>query len=161
MKTIEIKSTISFCQIEDLPDIEQQLVGKAIKATYTSYAKYSNFKVGASVLLDDNVTIITGSNQENASYPLGLCAERTTIFAANSQYPEKGIKTLCIAARNNKDKLLDKPISPCGACRQVILEEEIRYNHPVKIILYGTKGIYVIKSIKDILPLAFIDYDMK
>ncbi len=159
MNTIEIKVKIKLCQPDELTKTEQTLIQKAIEATGTSYAKYSNFKVGASALLSDG-TIVTGSNQENASYPVGLCAERITVFAANSQYPDKPITTLCIAAKNEKNILLSKPVTPCGACRQVILEEEQRYNHPVKLLLYGTDGTYVVDRIEDILPLAFIDKSM-
>ena len=160
MRIIELKANIHVCQPEGLTETERTLIESAIKATETSYAKYSNFKVGAAALLSGG-TIVTGSNQENASYPLGLCAESTTIFAANSQYPDQAVVTLCIAAKNERDELLPDPITPCGACRQVILEEENRYGKPVKMILYGTKYIYVIDDIKDILPLAFIEETMK
>ncbi len=160
MKTITLKSNIQLCKPEELSDKEQTLIKKAIEATKTSYAKYSNFKVGASVLLSDG-KIVTGSNQENASFSMTMCAERNTIFAANAMYPDNGVVTICIAAKNVNDVLLDKPITPCGACRQVILEEEERYKHPVKILLYGTEGVYVVNTVRDILPLAFIEEDMK
>ena len=99
-------------------------------------------------------TVVSGTNQENAAYPSGLCAERTTLFYANSQYPDQPVITLAIAARTEKD-FIDNPIPPCGACRQVILETEKRYGQPIRILLYGKECIYEIKSIGDLLPLSF------
>ena len=127
--------------------------------TQHSYAPYSKFKVGAAALLA-NGAIVTGSNQENAAYPSGLCAERTTLFYANSQYPDQAVLTLAIAARTEQD-FIDNPIPPCGACRQVILETETRYKHPVRILLYGKKEIYLIKGIRDLLPLSFDGSEME
>jgi cytidine deaminase len=105
------------------------------------------------VLLEDG-TVVTGSNQENAAYPSGLCAERTTLFYANAQYPHLAVKVLAIAARTEKD-FLEMPIPPCGACRQVILETENRFKQPVRILLFGRKCIYEVKSVGDLLPLSF------
>mgnify|MGYP000247184211 CR=1 FL=1 len=99
-------------------------------------------------------TVVSGTNQENAAYPSGLCAERTTLFYANSRYPDQPVITLAIAARTEKD-FIDNPIPPCGACRQVILETEKRYGQPIRILLYGKECIYEIKSIGDLLPLSF------
>ena len=101
-----------------------------------------------------------GANQENAAFPSGLCAERTAVFAAQANHPELAIKTIAIAANNEKGFLKD-PISPCGACRQVILEIEDRYQRPVRILLYGEDGIYCFKSIKDLLPFSFVDANMR
>ena len=122
-------------------------------ATVRSYAPYSRFSVGAAALLANGI-VITGTNQENAAYPSGLCAERITLFYANSQYPDQPVMTLAIAARTEKD-FIDLPIPPCGACRQVILETEKRYKQPIRILLYGKKEIYEVKSICDLLPLSF------
>ena len=105
--------------------------------------------------------IIKGSNQENAAYPVGLCAERSAIFAAQSQYPDKAIKAIAIAARDISGQLLSKPITPCGSCRQVILEMEQRYNNDVRILLYGREYVYIVKTIKDLLPLSFVADDMR
>lgn len=107
----------------------------------------------------ENGNIVIGANQENAAFPSGLCAERTAIFAAQANHPDQPITTLAIAARN-VNGLLKSPISPCGACRQVVLEIEDRYQRPVRILLYGTEGIYVFKSIKDLLPFSFVDANM-
>jgi len=161
MKELELKNKYYIYRYDELSDEDRMLVDKAKEATFASYAIYSHFKVGAAVLLDDNKTVVRGCNQENASFPLGLCAERTAIFAANAQYPEIGVKTLCIAARNVNDEFVKNPVSPCGACRQVILEEEQRYHHPVKIILVGDPDIYVIDGITPLMPLSFVDADMK
>ena len=159
MKNIEIKTNIQFCQLDELPQDEQDLVKAAIKATDNSYAKYSNFHVGAALLLNDG-SVVIGANQENAVFPLGLCAERTAIFAAQSHFPEKSILKLAIAARNHAG-LMDNPVSPCGSCRQVILEMEDRYDQAIRILLYGKKGVYAIDSIKDLLPLSFADESMR
>ena len=97
---------------------------------------------------------LSGTNQENAAYPSGLCAERTTLFYANSQYPDQAVETLAIAARNERD-FLDDPIPPCGACRQVMLETEKRFKQPMRILLFGKKGIYEMKSVCALLPLSF------
>lgn len=158
MKKIELKASIEFLKMEELSDEERKLVESAIKATENSYAKYSNFHVGASVLLDDGRMVI-GANQENAVFPVGLCAERVAIFAAQANYPEHAILKLAIAARN-QNGLMAKPVSPCGSCRQVILEMEERYNQPIRILLYGTEGVYAINSVKDILPLCFAEESM-
>lgn len=126
---------------------------KAKEATSRSYAPYSKFSVGAAALLKNGV-IVTGTNQENAAYPSGTCAERTTLFYANSQYPDQPVLTLAIAARSESG-YLDTPIPPCGACRQVLLETEQRYQQPMRILLYGEKAIYEIDGTKDLLPLSF------
>ena len=141
------------CLLEELSNDERMLVEKAIDATRNSYAKYSRFYVGAALQLNDG-TIFIGANQENAAFPSGLCAERTAIFSAQANRPDQPIKMLAVAARNNVGVLQD-PVTPCGGCRQVILEMENRYQQPVEILLYGQRGVYRIKSIKDLLPLSF------
>lgn len=153
MKDLTITTVIKVYQYQELSEADQQLIDAAKAATSRSYAPYSNFSVGAAAFLANGI-IITGTNQENAAYPSGLCAERTTLFYANSQYPDQAILTLAIAARTIKD-FIDDAIPPCGACRQVILETEKRYNQPIRILLYGKKSIYEIKSIGDLLPLSF------
>ena len=159
MKERKIEIEYQFAQLEELSQEEQKLVEKAIAATQNSYANYSHFYVGASCLLEDG-SIVIGANQENAAFPSGLCAERSAIFGAQSNYPEQAITTLAIAARN-ANGFLKSPISPCGACRQVILEMEDRYKQPVRILLYGEAGIYCFASIKDLLPFSFVDANMK
>ena len=100
--------------------------------------------------------MVTGSNQENASYPLGLCAERTAIFHAQHMYPDQPIAALAIAAFAN-GHFHPEPISPCGACRQVMLEVEDRYKRPMRVLLYGESGTHVVKSVKDLLPFQFVN----
>lgn len=159
MKDIIIKSTIHEYQMDELDEREQQLIATAIDATEKSYAPYSKFYVGAAVLLENGAEVI-GCNQENAAYPSGLCAERTALFAANAQYPDQPVIALAIAARN-ENGLMKSPITPCGACRQVILEVEHRYKKPIKILLYGTDGIYAVDSVNALMPLQFISESMK
>ena len=151
--TYEIKAKAIQTETE-LTSQENVAIEKAKEATYKSYAPYSTFHVGAAAILDDG-TIVSGSNQENSAYPSGICAERTTIFYANSQYPNKSIKLLCIAARNEQGDFINRPISPCGACRQVLLESEKRQNSPMKVILYGTSEILIIESASQLLPIQF------
>ncbi|MEA4979851.1 MAG: cytidine deaminase, partial [Petrimonas sp.] len=104
----------------------------------------------------ENGEIITGNNQENAAYPSGLCAERTAVFFANANYPDQKIVAIAVAAYNNGNFTKDV-ITPCGACRQVLLEVETRYKNPMKILMYSEEEIYVVDSIKDLLPLSFGD----
>ncbi len=158
MKQLTTAINYLLVQLNELTPTEQTLVQKAIDATHNSYARYSNFHVGAACLLE-NGEVVIGANQENAAFPSGLCAERTAIFAAQANHPDQPIITLAIAARN-VNGLLKSPISPCGACRQVVLEIEDRYQRPVRILLYGTDGIYVFESIKDLLPFSFVDANM-
>ena len=153
MKDLTITSVIKVYEYDELNDTDRALLDDAIEATRRSYAPYSHFSVGAAALLANGV-VVTGTNQENAAYPSGLCAERTTLFYANSQYPDQAVMTLAIAARTEKD-FIDTPIPPCGACRQVILETEKRYKQPIRILLYGKKCNYEVQSIGHFLPLSF------
>ena len=111
--------------IEELSNIEQQLIQDSKLAKSNAYSPYSGFCVGAAVLLDNGI-IIKGSNQENAAYPSGLCAERVALFYANSAYPNNAVKAIAITASNSKG-IIQKPIAPCGSCRQVMLETEQRF----------------------------------
>ena len=158
MKTIVLKINVQLYPYDELRDMDQMIINEAIKATEGSYAKYSNFNVGAAVLLD-NGTVVRGANQENAAFPSGLCAERVALFAAQANYPDMPVKILAIAAKNEHG-MTPKPVSPCGACRQVMIEVEQRYNVPMRILLYGTEGVFVIQSAEDLLPLSFADDDM-
>ena len=159
MKDIKLEINMQLCSFEELSVEEQKLVELAKQATQNSYAKYSNFNVGAALLLDDGSTVI-GANPENAAFPSGLCAERAAIFAAQSQMPEKSICMLAIAAKN-VNGFMEDPISPCGACRQVMMEMEDRYARNIRILLYGTRGTLCINSVKDLLPLVFVDSNMR
>lgn len=154
MKDIVLQTKIKVGTIDELSSKEREVVDAARKATANSYAVYSGFKVGAAVRLSDG-TIVSGTNQENAAYPSGLCAERTTLFWANSQYPDKVVEIMAIAACTEQGEL-ERPITPCGACRQVILETEKRFKTPIRIILYGSKECYIIEDgIKALMPLSF------
>ena len=154
MKEIIINTVIKVCSVNELSPSDREIVDAARAATANSYAVYSQFNVGAAVRLADG-TVVCGTNQENAAYPSGICAERTTLFWANSQYPNQAVEVLAIAARTNQGEL-ERPIPPCGACRQVILEVEKRFNKAIRIILYGTKECYVIEDgVKALLPLSF------
>lgn len=159
MKKIIIKSELSLFKFDELDDISKALVNSAIDATDNSYSPYSQFKVGAALRLEDG-TVVVGANQENAAFPVTMCAERAAIFNAQSNHPELAITTIAIAAKNI-DGMVKTPVSPCGSCRQVILEMEQRYKRNIKILLCGTDGIYVIDSIKDLLPLSFVDESMR
>lgn len=159
MKTLDIKIDVQIYDYDELSMTDRELVDAARQATYRSYAPYSHFSVGAAARLGNGL-IITGSNQENAAYPSGLCAERTTLFYANSQYPDQPVETLAIAARNERGEFLEQPIPPCGACRQVMLETESRYKQPMRILLIGTQGIYELKQVGLLLPLSFSAADM-
>jgi cytidine deaminase len=157
MEQLELKSVITACQFEELSPADQHLVTLAIEATQRSYAPYSHFHVGAAVLLENGVEVI-GCNQENAAYPSGLCAERTALFAAGAQYPDVAVDTLAIAARGTDGELLSEPCSPCGSCRQVIIETETRAKHPIRILLYGRRCTYVIDGIRQLMPLMFSEF---
>lgn len=159
MKTLDIKIDVQIYDYDELSMADRELVDAARQATYRSYAPYSHFSVGAAARLGNGL-IITGSNQENAAYPSGLCAERTTLFYANSQYPDQPVETLAIAARNERGEFLEQPIPPCGACRQVMLETESRFKQPMRILLIGTQGIYELKQVGLLLPLSFSAADM-
>ena len=153
MKDIHIDIRIRSASYGELDETERILVDEAKSAAARSYSPYSKFAVGAAVLLA-NGTTVTGSNQENAAYPSGLCAERTALFYANSCYPDQPVDMLAIAARNESG-FVATPVTPCGACRQVILETEQRFKRPVRILLYGESEILLIEGIKDLLPLSF------
>ena len=154
MKIIEKKLVIVQKDVSELDIQEKELLEAAKQATYRSYVPYSNFHVGAALRLS-NGTIVTGSNQENCAYPSGLCAERTALFYANSNQPDEAVVTLCIAARDIHGNFTELPVSPCGSCRQVMIETENRFHTPIKIMLYGTKGIFFVDSAKDMLPIDF------
>ncbi len=150
---ITIELTI-FETIEALSSPNQKLMRQAIEARKNAYAPYSNFEVGAAVLLE-NGEVVIGNNQENASYPSGLCAERVAVFQAGAKYPGISIKAIAISA-TSKNYTVDKPAAPCGNCRQAISEYEVRQRSPIKLFLMGEAGeVIVCNSLADILPLAF------
>ncbi|MFZ4723815.1 MAG: cytidine deaminase [Paludibacter sp.] len=150
-KTIETK--FSIYAFDELSAQYQILINKAKEQVQNAYAPYSGFQVGAAIQLENNM-IFAGSNQENSAYPSGLCAERVAMFYANSQCPEIPVKTIAIAAFT-KGKFLPRPVTPCGSCRQVLLETEMRYENDITILLYGTEEIFMIENVKQLLPLCF------
>lgn len=142
------------CSYEELCEQDRELIDAAKRATERSYAPYSHFQVGAAVRLVDE-TIVTGTNQENAAYPSGLCAERTALFYAGSTHPDKAVVALAIAAYA-EGCFTQEPIAPCGACRQVMLEVEQRHNRPIRLLLYGAEITCIIEDgVGALLPLAF------
>lgn len=154
MRELIINTSVKVCAFEEFSADDRKLINEAREAATRCYAPYSRFGVGAAVRLQDG-RVVTGNNQENAAYPSGTCAERTTLFWANAQYPDVAVDTLAIAARSESGELA-RPISPCGACRQVILEVEKRFNRPIRIILFGTDESYLVEDgIKALLPLCF------
>ena len=157
MKKMMINSEIQVVQMSDLTDDERTLVEMAIEATSRSYAPYSHFHVGAAIQLENGVRFI-GCNQENAAFPAGICAERSAIFAAGAQYPDQPVTMLAITARGKDGEVIAEPASPCGTCRQVLIETETRFHHPVRILLYGRNRVYVVDSIKQLMPLSFTEF---
>ena len=161
MKTKNIQISIEeYEEGESLPSADFSLLGEAKQAVNGSYAPYSEFHVGAAVLLENGV-VVKGSNQENASYPLGLCAERVAIFHASSVYPD--VKIMAIAITASAQNFVTKaPIAPCGACRQVMAEVENRQNHPIRIIMSGQLGVtQIVDGIENLLPLSFKEDQLK
>lgn len=156
-KILETRVNIfRFTELE--PEI-QVLINKAKEQVENAYAPYSNFHVGAAVLLQ-NGALFAGNNQENAAYPSGLCAERVALFYANAQFPDVPVRAIAIAAHTAKEYLAF-PITPCGSCRQVLLEAETRFDSPIDIYMYGTECIYHIENAAQLLPLRFEKKSLK
>lgn len=155
MKEVKVEST--FFVYDDLNELShdvQHLMKKASEARDKAYAPYSKFHVGTAILLD-NEEIITGSNQENASYPSGLCAERTAIYYSGASYPNAKMLKMAIIAGSTKN-ITSKPIPPCGACRQAIAEYEVKQKSPIEIYFMGETGkIVKSESLANLLPLLF------
>jgi cytidine deaminase len=153
----ELKIVSKFTVFENSEELSSQdkiLFSRAVEARKNAYAPYSKFSVGASLLLENGL-ILTGSNQENAAYPSGMCAERVAIWNAASQYPNLKIQKIFISARSTLHKV-DRPVSPCGACRQAISEYEVKQANNIEIFFTGETGkIIKSNSINDLLPLAF------
>lgn len=151
----ELKITFDvITSYEALNDVEKNLYNKAKSIRENAYANYSNFLVGCALLLD-NGEIVTGSNQENAAYPSGLCAERTTIFWTSANYPNAEIKKIFVIGAP-RDVVSSQAIPPCGACRQSILEYEAKQQNTIEIYFSSLEGeIYKTKSVRDLLPFSF------
>lgn len=154
MKTATI--TFQYLQTtgEELSSAERRLLDAAKEACSKAYAPYSKFRVGAAVMLDNGL-IVAGNNQENAAYPSGTCAERCAIFYANANYPDNAVSAIAIVAMDSGGSVTHSPVTPCGACRQVLLETENRYATPIRILLCGAKDVYVMESARSLLPLQF------
>lgn len=155
MKEVKIETKLEvYDSLSSLTEDLQQLMHFAISARKKAYAPYSKFNVGAAILLD-NGEIVSGSNQENASYPSGLCAERTAIYYAGATYPKAKMLKIALTA-SSQNQVTDKPIPPCGACRQAIAEYEIKQNQAIEIYFMGAKGKVVkSESLANLLPLIF------
>ena len=153
MKELHIDLKFQFCKPEELSKEDLALVQIAQEMTSTSYAPYSRFQVGAAIRLIDG-QVFRGSNQENAVFPVGLCAERTAFFAASANAPGVPPVSIAIAAQT-QGQFTERPVTPCGSCRQALLEAETRFRQPIRVLLYGTEGVYVIPSVQSLLPLTF------
>ena len=159
MEHLTIKIEYDALRYDELPYDVRLLVDKAKEATDNSYSPYSHFRVGAALRLEDG-TIVKGANQENAAFPVTMCAERSAIFNAQSNRPDLAITQIAIAARNSGGFVKD-PVTPCGVCRQALLEMEQRYNRRISIYLYGEKAVYAVKGAEALLPLSFADGSMR
>ena len=144
---------LEFDSIEELSEADRELVLAAREASKNAYAPYSNFNVGAALILGNGV-VIKGNNQENADFTDGLCAERVALFYANSNYPDTKVLAMAVSAKNTNG-LLKEPAQPCGSCRQVLVETEARFNHPIRLILDGASKIMIFENGDSLLPFAF------
>ncbi len=161
MKHVEIVCLLTeFDNPVELSAEDKLLIEEAKASAKDAYAPYSHFQVGAAVLLENGI-IVKGNNQENASYPVGLCAERVAIFSAGANYPGVPIKAIAITASSHEFKI-DKPVPPCGACRQAIAEYENRYKKNIRILMTGETGnIIMAESINSLLPFQFKGEELK
>jgi cytidine deaminase len=161
MKNVEIVCRLKeYDEPSELSKEDMQLIYEAKASTKNAYAPYSHFRVGAAVILENGI-VVKGNNQENAAYPTGLCAERVAIFAAGANYP--GVKIKCIAIAATSDHFhIDKPVAPCGACRQAITEYEHLFKNDIRVIMTGETGkVLVADSISSLLPFQFNGDDLK
>ena len=148
-----ITTVLEFDSLDEFDTKEIETIERALSAAKGAWAPYSNFKVGAAALLDKG-EIVLGNNQENAAYPSGLCAERVALFSAHAQYPNNKVVCMAICALKNNE-LISIPVTPCGSCRQVILESNNRFDTPLKLIMHGREKTLVIKNSSELLPLRF------
>lgn len=157
MRKADITIPVTALTDSELSPSDRQLVEAAREAARRAYAPYSHFSVGAAIRLSDG-TVVEGSNQENAAFPSGLCAERTAAFYAHSRYPSLTFKEIAIAAIATDGHQTDAPISPCGACRQSLLEYETLAGSPVRVLLAGASETFILPSVRSLLPVAFTDF---
>lgn len=154
MENLTLNIAYASCGMDELTPADRRLVELAMAACDSAYAPYSCFSVGAAVALANGETVC-GSNQENAAFPSGTCAERCTMFYANARYPDVAPTCIAIAARNEQGVFTPSPITPCGACRQVLVETQHRYGTPLRVLLYGSRRIYCFDSVSLLLPFQF------
>lgn len=157
MKEVEILTPIRVRLYSELDNAERELVDAARASIAGAYAPYSHFRVGAAIRLDNGV-VVTGANQENVAFPSGTCAERSACFYAGARYPEAAFEMIAVSAIGPDGLPTAKPTAPCGACRQALLEYEMRARHHVPIILDGRDELYILPSIASLLPLAFTEF---
>lgn len=155
-RTLNITVPVQVCSYDELSDEDRALVDVAREATQGSYAPYSDFYVGAAVALSNGVTV-SGANQENAAFSSGTCAERSACFWAGANYPQAVMERIAISARTQAG-FQRKPISPCGSCRQALLEYEHKQGRDIKVILYGADECYILPSVASLLPLCFTEF---
>ena len=160
MKINELKISYKVRCHSELSPEEQALLQAAAEAAQRAYAPYSNFRVGAAVLLA-NGEILSGCNQETAAFPSGLCAERVTVFYANAKHPDVAVSTLLITVLDENGEYRSKPIPPCGACRQVLTETESRQKKAMQVILVGKDEVLEFGSASDLLPFIFTSNELK
>ncbi|TPE42645.1 cytidine deaminase [Pontibacter mangrovi] len=151
---LNVEISVDVLEPQELTPEEQKAMQLAQEAANDAYAPYSNFLVGAALLLEDG-TLFKGSNQENAAYPSGLCAERTALFALSANHPNAKIKLLAVTARRRQEQQF-LPAMPCGACRQVMAEYEYKQHEPIPVLLQAANGkFYRFHSVADLLPFQF------
>jgi cytidine deaminase len=161
MKPVDIVCHLTeYENLDELSTEDRNLVQAAKESASNAYAPYSHFLVGAAILLD-NGQVIRGNNQENASYPIGLCAERVAAFSAHANFPGIGFKTVAVTAKSNQFSI-NKPVPPCGACRQAMVEYEHLFGKNIRVIMTGESGkILIADSVSALLPFQFTPGDLK
>lgn len=157
MKDITITTPIKAVGYTELDEVDRRLVDAARGASGRTYSPYSHFGVGAAILLS-NGDIVTGSNQENAAFPSSMCAERTAAYYAHASHPDARFERIAIAARGTDGREVAEPVSPCGACRQALLEYEHLGAADVKVLLVGRDDIFILPSVRSLLPLSFTEF---
>ncbi len=157
MKKHNIEIPVTEARYEELSDAQRHLTDLARQYTSNSYAPYSHFHVGAAIALD-NGEIVCGANQENVAYPSGTCAERSACYAAGANHPGARFERIAIAARGTDGEYTAVPCAPCGACRQALLEYETLAGHDVEVLLCGRDKVFILPSVKSLLPLAFTEF---
>ena len=157
MKEFTISVPVTELSYDELNESERELVETAREATKRAYDPYSHFNVGAAIRLDNGVTV-PGSNQENAAFPSGTCAERSACYYAHARYPEAKFEAIAVAAVGTDGRELDEPASPCGACRQALMEYEHLAGHPVPVYMAGKDKVYRLPSVASLLPFVFEEF---